>query len=155
MDRSLQQVISKSFLHDWGVNAYTSSPHYAQSNGRAEAEIKSMKALIKGAWASGVFSADTFAKSLLMFRNAPRSGGASPARIVFNRPVRDSLPAHRRSFAPEWQKAADILDKRAHRSKDLQIEHYNRKARPLEPFSVGTHVVIQHPISMDDTRNRC
>ena len=35
-------------LSDWGVNAATSSPHYTQSNGRAEAEIKTMKTLIEG-----------------------------------------------------------------------------------------------------------
>jgi hypothetical protein len=51
--------------------------------------------------------------------------------MVFNRAVRDALPAHRRSFAPEWQQKADILEKRARRAKELQIEHYNRTAHPL------------------------
>ncbi|EFX83596.1 hypothetical protein DAPPUDRAFT_100188 [Daphnia pulex] len=45
--------------------------------------------------------------------------------MVLNRPVRDALPAHRRSFAPEWQQKTDVLEKRARRD----------------------HVVIQHPIS--------
>ena len=43
----------RSFLKDWGVTQGTSSPHYAQSNGRAEAEVKTMKKLIKGASTSG------------------------------------------------------------------------------------------------------
>jgi hypothetical protein len=135
------------FLTDWGITSLTSSPYYAQSNGRAEAEIDSMKALIRGSWTAGAFNEEKFAKSILLFRNAPRSGGASPAQLIFNRPMRDCLPAHRRSFAPEWQKAADVLEKRARRSKELQIAHYNKHTRPLAPFVVGNHVLIQHPTS--------
>ncbi|EFX76839.1 hypothetical protein DAPPUDRAFT_106763 [Daphnia pulex] len=67
--------------------------------------------------------------------------------MVFNRPVRDALPAHRRSFAPEWQLKADILEKRARRAKEVQIEHYNRTAHPLQPFGIGDHVIVQHPVS--------
>ncbi|KAI9550690.1 hypothetical protein GHT06_006285 [Daphnia sinensis] len=57
--------------------------------------------------------------------------------MVFNRPLRDALPAHRRSFAPEWQQKAYILEKRARRAKDIQIEHYNRTAHALQPFKIG------------------
>ena len=32
-----------SFLRDWGISHETSSPHYPQSNGKAEAAVKSMK----------------------------------------------------------------------------------------------------------------
>ncbi|KAI9549792.1 hypothetical protein GHT06_006356 [Daphnia sinensis] len=67
--------------------------------------------------------------------------------MFFNRPLRDALPAHRRSFAPEWQQKAYILEKRARRAKDIQIEHYNRTAHALQPFSIGDHVIVQHPIS--------
>ncbi|KZR98267.1 Uncharacterized protein APZ42_006392 [Daphnia magna] len=106
-----------------------------------------MKTLIRGSWTSGAFDEAKFAKSIMRFRNAPRSGGASPSQLVFNRPVRDCLPAHRRSFAPEWQKAADTLEKRARQSKELQIPHYNKRTRPLAAFVVGNHVLIQHPVS--------
>ena len=33
----------KSFAHQWGFHYQTSTPHYPQSNGRAEAAVKSMK----------------------------------------------------------------------------------------------------------------
>ena len=137
----------KDFAKNWGFSTGTSSPHYPQSNGLAEAAVKSMKKLITGSWTAGSFDVDKFAKSLLLFRNAPRSGAASPAQMVLNRPVRDALPAHRRSFAPEWQQKTDVLEKRARRAKDIQIEHYNKTAHQLPPFSIGDHVVIQHPIS--------
>jgi hypothetical protein len=106
-----------------------------------------MKKLIAGSWTAGSFNVDKFAKSLLLFRNAPRSGAASPAQMVLNRPVRDALPAHRRSFAPEWQQKTDVLKKRVRRAKEVQIEHYNKTAHSLPPLSIGDHVVIQHPIS--------
>ena len=61
--------------------------------------------------------------------------------------MRDCLPAHRRSFAAEWQKDADVLEKRARRAKELRTEHYNRRAHPLPPLQVGNAVLIQHPIS--------
>ncbi|KAI9550722.1 hypothetical protein GHT06_006517 [Daphnia sinensis] len=137
----------KDFARDWGISIGNSSPHYPQSNGFAEAAISSMKKLIAGSWRKGSFDANQFAKSLLLFRNALRSGAASPAQMVFNRPLRDALPAHRRSFAPEWQQKAYILEKRARRAKDIQIEHYNRTAHALQPFSIGDHVIVQHPIS--------
>ena len=137
----------KDFARDWGISIGNSAPHYPQSNGFAEAAISSMKKLIAGSWRKGSFDVNQFAKSILLFRNAPRSGAASPAQMVFNRPVRDALPAHRRSFAPEWQQKADILEKRARRAKELQIEHYNRTAHPLQPLKVGDHVIVQHPIS--------
>ena len=107
----------KDFARDWGISIGNSAPHYPQSNGFAEAAISSMKKLIAGSWRKGSFDVNQFAKSILLFRNAPRSGAASPAQMVFNRPVRDALPAHRRSFAPEWQQKADILEKRARRAK--------------------------------------
>jgi hypothetical protein len=80
-----------------------------------------MTALIRGSWTLERFNEEKFAKSILLFRNAPWSGGGSPAQLIFNHPVRDCLPAYHRSFSPEWQKAAGLLKKRAKRSKQLQI----------------------------------
>jgi hypothetical protein len=67
--------------------------------------------------------------------------------MVFNRPVRDALPAHRWFFAPEWQLKTDILEKKGEKSKEIQIEHYNRTAHPLQPFGIRDHVIFQHPVS--------
>ncbi|XP_032784417.2 uncharacterized protein K02A2.6 [Daphnia magna] len=137
----------KQFLKEWGVSLGVSSPHFPQSNGVAEAGVKSMKKLIAGSFTSGSFDVNKFGQSLLLFRNTAVSGGRSPAQVVFNRPMRDCLPAHRRSFAAEWQKDADVLEKRARRAKELRTEHFNRRAHPLPPLQVGNAVLIQHPIS--------
>ena len=39
-----------NFLQSWGVKHLTSSPSYPQSNGKAEATVKSMKKVISAAW---------------------------------------------------------------------------------------------------------
>ena len=136
-----------TFLREWDISHGRSSPHHPRSNGHAEAAVKSMKKLIAGSWTSGTFDQDKFGKALLLFRNAPVAGGASPSQIVFNRPTRDLIPAHRRSFAPEWQQVAAHLEKRARRARELQVQHYNRRAHPLPPLSIGDSVVIQNPIT--------
>jgi hypothetical protein len=102
----------KQFLEEWGVSLAVSSPHFHQSNEVAEAGVKSMKKMIAGSFTSNSFDINKFGQSLLLFRNTVISGGESPAEIVINRPKRDFFPAHRRSFAAEWQKDADILEKR-------------------------------------------
>ena len=106
-----------------------------------------MKKLIAGSWTSGSFDLDKFGKGLLLFRNALIAGGASPSQVVFNRPTRDLIAAHRRSFAPEWQKAAGILEKRALRAKELRALHHNRTTHPLPALRIGDNVVIQHHLT--------
>ena len=65
----------QAFLRDWGVAFGSSSPHYHQSNGRAEAAIKSMNKLVIGSRTGGQPDPDKLAKAILLFRNAPRYGG--------------------------------------------------------------------------------
>jgi hypothetical protein len=99
-----------------------------------------MAAFIRGSWTFGRFNEEKFAKSILLFWNAPWSGGGSPEQLIFYHPVRDCLPAYHRSFAPKWQKAAGLLEKHAKRSKQLQIAHYNIRMRPLAEFVVETNI---------------
>jgi hypothetical protein len=80
----------QDFLRDWKVGWESSSPHYPQSNGRAEAGIKAIKALVAGSRTGGTFDQNKMAKALLLYRNAPRMGIQSPAQLIFNRPIRAS-----------------------------------------------------------------
>jgi len=102
----------KQFNKDWQIIPGTSSPYYAQFNRNTETEVKTMKKLIIGFSSPSSFDPDKFAKALLLFRNAPCLGVASPVQLVFNHPVQDSLLVHHRSFAAEWQAAADVLEER-------------------------------------------
>jgi hypothetical protein len=136
-----------TFLRDWSISHGVSSAGYSQSNGFAEVSVKSMKKLIRGSWTAGSFNVDEFSKGLLLHRNAPISGGASPAQLVFNRPVRDCLPAHRRAFAPQLQKSAAQMEKAVMRARSLRTTHFNKTAHPLPSLAIGNQVVIQNSLT--------
>ena len=133
----------QQFLDQYGVTWGSSAPYYAQSNGRAESEIKQMKKLIIGSKTGGQIDPDKLAQALMLYRNAPRSGGASPAEIVFNHPIRDILPAHGRSFTAEWQRPPAELQQRVEVAQERNAAHYNATAHSLIVLQVGDHVLIQ------------
>ena len=123
----------QAFLKDWGV-------YHQRSNGKAEATIKSMKQLIKAAWKRSSFDKDSLARAL---RNTPcRRDGMSPAQKLYGRPIQDSLPAHRRSFAAEWQQP--ISEEQTHRKAE---SFYDQHAHPLPDLSPRAQVAIQNPVS--------
>ena len=66
----------KVFTQKYKFNHVTSSPYWAQSNGRAEAAVKSAKRVI--------LTADDVDLALLSFRNTPPAGHTySPAQRLF------------------------------------------------------------------------
>ena len=110
-----------SFLHSWGVSHKMSSPHYPQSNGKSESAVKSMKKLISATWTDCTVDRNKLSRALLQYRNTPcRKDGLSPAQKLFGHPVQDTLTAHRRSFAPEWQKSTIEAETQAQETKDNQ-----------------------------------
>ena len=137
----------KSFLADWGVEHRTSSPHYPQSNGHAEAAVKSMKRLLRRCWCDGHLDDERWTAAILQYRNTPGSDGESPAEILFGHPVQDKLPAHRRAFAHRWQSLAEHADAASkHADHQVQAEaRYNASAATLPDLRVGTQVAIQNP----------
>ena len=66
--------------------------------------------------------------------------------MVFGHPARDTLPIHKRAFAPEWQKAAHIIEANHAENVLKAAEHYDKNAKPLPQLGVRSHVVVQdHP----------
>lgn len=105
-----------------------------------------MKSLVIGSKINGKWDADRMAQALLLFRNAPRcGGGASPAEAVFGHPIRDTLPAHPRSFTNQWQRPEEELKERTEAARERSAAFYNRTAHPLTDLSIGDHVLIQDP----------
>ena len=74
-----------------------------------------------------------------------------PAGIIcqklFGRPIHDTLPAHHRAFAQEWQRDAEEADKQAHCVSEYVEQHYNRHAFSLPDIDIGSNVAIQNPIT--------
>ena len=124
-----------------------SSPHYPQSNGKAEATVKSMKKLIAAAWSGRSLDLDKLCRSLLQYRNMPsKRDGRSPAQKLFGTPLQDTLPAHRRSFAPEWQRSTEEESaEKAEMTEEQSRQYYDQKAHDLKNIDVGSHVAVQNP----------
>ena len=135
---------TRTFLERWGVMHTTSSPHYPQSNGHAEAAVKSIKRLVQKCSASGRLDLDEFSHAMLELRNTPREDGRSPADVLFGHPLRTMVPMHHTAFARQWQKAVDECDERAHTRREAARERYDAAARPLSSLRIGSHVAIQH-----------
>ena len=135
------------FFKRWGVRHVTSSPHFPQSNGRAEAAaaVKSMKKIIRRTWDAQQrhLNKKAWTRALVQYRNTPGVTGLSPAQQLFGHPLQDLVPAHRRSFAPEWQQQADAAERRQEATQERLEARYNRTARALPVLEVGTRVAVQ------------
>ena len=139
--------VTRDFFVGWGVIHRPSTPHNPQSNGHAEAAVKLVKRLVQKSGVAADLDSDDFARGLLEIRNTPRSDGRSPAQVLFGRPLRSAVVAHHRSFAPEWQRAADDCDARAELLQDTVRENYDRHSKLLQSPVLGSPVAVQHPDS--------
>ena len=93
-----------NFSRTCGFRHITSSPTYPQSNGKAEAAVKSMKKLIAGAWTERQIDHSKLAWALLQYRNTPsQHDGMSPAQRLLGRPLQDTIPAHQSVFTQDIQ----------------------------------------------------
>ena len=144
------QFTSREFqdcMERWGVDHIVSSPHYPQSNGHAEAAVKSVKNLILKTAPSGNLDVEDFDRGLLELRNSPNHTGRSPAQILYGHPLRSCVPAHPQSFKAEWQAKTEDCDRRAAAHDTAAQRNYDQHARPLPKLSVGQRVRIQDTTS--------
>ena len=82
---NLQSVEIKQWFEKWGVKIRKSSAYYPQSNGRAEAGVKSLKRLLAdNTGARGSINTDDLARALLQYRNTPlRDINTSPQELNY------------------------------------------------------------------------
>uniref|UniRef100_A0A0P4W493 Integrase catalytic domain-containing protein n=1 Tax=Scylla olivacea TaxID=85551 RepID=A0A0P4W493_SCYOL len=103
----------QNFMEPWGVHHVVTSPHYLQSNGHAEAAVKSVKYLILKTAPSCNIDTEDFARGLLELRNAPNFTGRSLAQHLYGLPFRPCVPAHPESFSADWHAKMEDCDRRA------------------------------------------
>ena len=97
-----------------GLQAPNLITEISQSNGKIEATVKSMKKLLAASWDHRYLNEEKLCGAVLQYQNTPsRKDGLSPAQKLFGHPIQDTLPAHRRSFAPEWQKSTEEVEQLA------------------------------------------
>ena len=99
------------FATQWGFTHQKSSPRYPQSSGKVEATVKSMKKILAASWNNRQLNDNKLCRALPQYHNTPsRKDGLSPAQNLYGHPIQDTLPAHRRSFSPDWQRSSQEVD---------------------------------------------
>ena len=132
----------RKFAQDWQFEHQTSSPHYHQSNGKAENSVKTVKRLLKKAKMSG----DDPYLALLEFRNTPtESLGVSPSQCLFSRRTKTTLPTTESLLQPQVQTE---VHQKLQQSKDKQAIGYNKNAKDLKELEPGL------PVRMQPTNNQ-
>jgi len=112
----------------------TSSPHYPQSNGRAEAAVKTVKRLYEKA----IEDRQDPHLALLAWRNTPaEQSQLSPAQMIFGRRTRTNLPMTNELLRSPYD---DTAHNALREAKNKQAAYYDRGARQRPRLSVGDTV---------------
>ena len=132
-----------AFLRAWNVRWRLSSAHYPQSNGRAEAAVKTAKRILLGNIdrMTGELNTDAAARALLTHRNTPaQDTGISPSIMLFGRPMRDHLPRLGDKLRPEW----DMIAESRERALAKRAQVATPVGKELRPLTIGDCVQIQN-----------
>lgn len=134
----------RDFCKSLSIRAKNSSPHYAQSNGHAEATVKSIKALVKRYWSNGRLDIEAFDYAILELRNMPLRDGKSPAQWLFGRPIRTQVPAQDSFYSAMLESDVIHGQEKRFRQTNKTKRIYDESSRSLPPLSVGSSVWIQN-----------
>jgi hypothetical protein len=145
---NLKSVEIKEWLTSWNVNVRLSSAYYAQSNGRAEAGVKSMKRLLRGNQGrKGTLNTDELAAALLQYRNTPlREVNKSPAQLALGREMRDTIPLPRERYRvnKNWLDHLKTREETMSLSNEVRKREYDISSRDLKALAVGDKVLCQN-----------
>ncbi|XP_020917563.1 uncharacterized protein K02A2.6 [Exaiptasia diaphana] len=127
----------KQFTDIYNIEHVTSSPTYAQSNGKAENSVKTAKNIMQKALDA---QADPYL-ALLDFRNTPTEGySTSPAQRMLNRRTRTLLPISNKLLQPEIPTGVQQSLK-VNQAK--QAFYYDKTAKELKPLKEGDVVRVK------------
>ena len=136
------------FVKQKGITHVTSSPHYAQSNGKAENAVKTLKLLFAKAKQSG----ESEYMALLDWRNTPSEGmSTSPAQRLMGRRCKTLLPTAGTLLKPRYDTDADTRALAGRKRR--QSFYYNQHARP--PIDEGATVRMRLPGEKTWTPGTC
>ena len=134
------------FLKKWDIRRRQSSAHYAHSNERAEAAVKSAKRILMGNIdpLTGRLDTDEAVRALLTHRNTPTKGtGIPPSVALFGHQIRDHLPNQKLQLRQEWQ---DIMNAREGALAKVHIASKHDINHTLKPLQAGQAVQVQSQI---------
>ena len=129
-----------AFCKKWDIEHVTSSPTYAQSNGKAESAVKIIKRMFQKCKDTG----ESEFIALLDYRNTPTEGiGKSPAQRLMGRRCKTLLPTTTALLQPRFSTEDDYREVIARKEK--QRYYYDRTAHQLPPLRQGDSVRIRRP----------
>ena len=128
------------FMKKWAIEHVTSSPYYAQSNGKAENAVKTVKRLFSKCKDSG----ESEYLALLDWRNTPSEGiGKSPSQRLMGRRCKTMLPTASSLLQPRYSTTAETRAIAGMKRK--QSYYYDRCHRPLQRLEQGEAVRMRLP----------
>jgi hypothetical protein len=143
-----EKVLSSNAVQLWlqslQVQPTVSSPGLSETNGRAEAAVKSARSIIDGVKQlhRGNAARAHIAKALVAHRNPLRYGATSAAAILNGRRANDGLPSAEDILGvaapPVWDDNRHILACKA-----AMDQGQYRTVRPLPPLHIGQRIVAQ------------
>ncbi|XP_063547273.1 uncharacterized protein K02A2.6-like [Cydia strobilella] len=126
----------KKFLLDWEIEHVTSSPRYAQSNGKSERTVQTIKTMIKKCQDSG----EDFYLSLLNYRSTPRYNLDSPAQMLMGRRLHTKLPI-KTTLLHERVDNKLNYERLLHQRDNIK-KNYDRSAKLLSPLWPGQRATL-------------
>ena len=125
----------QQFTKDWSFTHQTVSPHFPSSNGLAESAVKTVKNILKKSMDS---NSDVF-KALLAYRTTPLQCGKSPAQLLMQRRLKNTLPMHH-SLLKVSNGEETVEQKLA--QKEKQKQHFDKHSQSLPAMSTGDQVLL-------------
>ena len=140
----------RDFFRRWCVEIRQSSAHYPQSNGRAEAAVKTAKRILReNVGGAGTVATERVVLAFLQYHNTPlRDGGKSPAQLLLGRQLRSGIPvpSDELRISQHWTDHLETREREmARRGKALQDA--SETSRTLQKLSVGQVVRIQDAVT--------
>lgn len=137
------------FFGKWGVSVRLSSAQYPQSNGRAEAAVKTAKRLIMANTGDGGnLDTDRMALALLQYLTTPlRGGDRSPAQLAAGRQLRDGVPTARWHLMVDRQWGWTLRRREVQMADSGEAREACSTPRRLPPLPLGTRVRVQNQAS--------
>ena len=132
-----------TFCQQNNIKHELSSPYNSQSNGLAEAAVKSVKTLLSKCKETK----EDFEVALSAWRNTPRADGFSPAQMFFGRRQRTStlptLPVHHQHVDLQTANVA------SHDQLQAKVEYHDQHAVTLPPLGPGNPVARPKPVQSE------
>ena len=136
----------QDFCKAMSIEHELASAYNPNSNGLAEAGVKSCKYLIEKCLATG----ESLEAALLEWRNTPRTDGFSPAQLFFGRRQRTRLPTLPLHHLPvDTDEAEQAREDAAERS----FAYANLHTQQQQPLEAGQAIVVQDPKTGRWTQN--